>query len=90
MLTVASLAIGQFASARLCLYWLVYHETLGRVNVAKRDNIFLDIFHSSQYCLAVRVYLGTSVCEATFTLRTAAPAVAALTATPQTVRARSH
>lgn len=49
MFTVARLSNTQFASVRLCLYWLGYFSLLsgmrlGRINMEKRYHIITDIF----------------------------------------------
>lgn len=49
-------ATTQFASVRLCFYWLLYHV----------KNIIINRYYFSRYCFAIRKYLHTSICWGIF------------------------
>lgn len=50
MFTVACLGLAKFALVRLCLYWLVDHETMGGVNALRPDIIFVIIINYFLFC----------------------------------------
>lgn len=57
--TLARLVSPRYASVRVCLHWLSYHETVGGVNRVKQDNIITNIF-----LISVNTVLpsGCSIC----------------------------